>query len=79
MADDDIFQLGPDNDPNLKNLYHALQYSPSGYPELRVASRISAASLGNLNVIYVLTGSKRLLEAITNVIAYADKAFTIKA
>jgi hypothetical protein len=47
---DEPYELSPDGDPNLKNLYHAMQYSPGGYPELRVASRINAADLGNLNV-----------------------------
>jgi len=47
---DTIYTPTPGNDPNLKNLYHAMQYSPDGYPELRTASRIEIDAISNINV-----------------------------
>lgn len=47
---DTIYTPTPGNDPNLKNLYHAMQYSPDGFPELRTASRIEIDTISNINV-----------------------------
>lgn len=47
---DTIYSPTPGDDSNLKNLYHAMQYSPDGYPELRTASRIEIDAISNINV-----------------------------
>lgn len=47
---DTIYKPTPGDDPNLKNLYHAMQYSPDGYPEIRTASRIEIDAISNINV-----------------------------
>lgn len=41
---DTIYRPTDGNDPNLKSLYRAMQYSPDGYPELRTASRVEIDS-----------------------------------